>query len=128
MVTIWQDRIARLKAVRTGELYGSVENLGARFAGGVDTASVVHRFVRYGIYVDMGVGREMGSERYTDNSDGHKAGQLVRDVVRKPKPWFSNPYYSSTMNLKDFLAKAYGDQFVAMLALSAKQIAKAVKK
>jgi hypothetical protein len=128
MVMIWQDRIARLKAVQSGSLLGSVENMGAQFSGdGIDRVSVVHRFIRYGVYVDMGVGREMGGERYADTTADHKQGQLVREVVRKPKPWFSNPYFSSTQNLKDFLAKTYGDEFVAMLAMSAKSIAKAVK-
>lgn len=54
MVNIWQDRIMQAGAVDTGTLLRSVR-AGASRIGEAD-ASMAFQFVRYGVYVDAGVG------------------------------------------------------------------------
>lgn len=125
MVDIWHDRIAKVRAIDTYNLFNSVSEVGLTADTNFDVLRLVHEFLLYGIYVDIGVGREFGGERYTENTfSGNKRGQLVRDVVRKPKPWFSASYYASVMAMKEFMSKNYGDEFVMMVTNACRQIEK----
>ena len=129
MVTIWRDRMRQMRIWNTGQLYSSTKGSGTIFSGEDEAeVKILHNFLSYGIYVDMGVGKEFGKERFNDNEDGHHRGQLVNDVKRKPKPWFSRAYYRSVMVAKEFMAEAYGDKFKAILFQSARDIAKELRK
>lgn len=123
MVDIWHERISKVHAIDTYNLFNSISEVGMSADSNFDVLRLMHEFVLYGIYVDIGVGKEFGGERYTENQlTGEKRGQLVREVVRKPKPWFSASYYSSVMAMKEFLAKQYGDEFVLMVTDTCKKI------
>lgn len=122
MVTIWHDRLMKYRAWRTGSLFNSVSEQSLSIGGkDADVIKIVHNFLAYGIYVDMGTGREFGGER-------DRGGRLANDVKRKPKPWLSKAYYRSTMVAKDFAAEAYGDSFKAMTYTQLRKIAKAWRK
>lgn len=64
MVTYWQERINRLRAVDTGNLYSSIE--AQLLLDGAKTA-IRHAFPAYGKYVDDGTGREFTSTGYVDS-------------------------------------------------------------
>lgn len=123
MVDIWHDRISKVHAIDTYNLFNSVSEVNISADANFDTMRLIHEFALYGIYVDIGTGKEFGGERYEENTfTGEKRGQLVREVNRKPKPWFSASYYASVMAMKEFLAKSYGDEFVLMFTDACKKI------
>ena len=64
MVTYWQERIAKLRAVDTGNLNRSIE---ARLLLDGAKAAIRHAFPAYGKYVDDGTGREFTNTGYVDS-------------------------------------------------------------
>ena len=44
------------------------------------------------------------------------SGDIGREKKRKAKKWFSRKYYSSVLNLRDFLADNIGQSFVGVVA------------
>ena len=133
MTTIWRDRMRKLHISpynpdrekelwrpKAGSLFGSFTKGDMKKGSGKSAIKITHEFLTYGIYVDLGTGREFGGER-------NEKGQLKKATMRRPKPWFSKAYYRSVMVAKEFVAKAYGDEFKALLFSSARQIAKALK-
>ena len=64
MVTYWQERIAKLRAVDTGNLNSSIE---ARLLLDGAKAAIRHAFPAYGKYVDDGTGREFTNTGYVDS-------------------------------------------------------------
>ena len=64
MVTFWQERIAKLRAVDTGNLNSSIE---ARLLLDGAKAAIRHSFPAYGKYVDDGTGREFTNTGYVDS-------------------------------------------------------------
>lgn len=64
MVTYWQERIAKLRAVDTGNLYSSIE---AQLLLNGAKAAIRHAFPAYGKYVDDGTGREFTNTGYVDS-------------------------------------------------------------
>lgn len=92
---------------RTGELIAST--VAMRLKSDEEALSVTfeQQFREYGIYVDAGTGREV----YRNNP-----GDIGRQKVRKPKPWFSKKYYLSVMNLRDFYAENLGLQTIDIIA------------
>lgn len=64
MVRYWQERISKLRAVDSGNLYGSIE--AQLMLEGAKTA-IVHSFPAYGKYVDDGTGREFTNTGYIDS-------------------------------------------------------------
>lgn len=43
-------------------------------------------------------------------------GDIGHEKVRERRRWFSAKYYSSVMNLRDFMAESLGDEFVGIFA------------
>lgn len=109
MVTIWRERIQLLGVIDTGQLIDSVtalhiiENSEGKFLD----FSISHEFKEYGIWQDLGVGKEV----YRGND-----GDIGRDKVRKPRRWMSPKYYSSTLNLRDFMADSVGLQALNVIS------------
>ncbi len=104
MVDIWHEKLVQLYVGKTGALSRSIEEY--RFIGTGDSFSITHAFRYYGIYVDRGTGKEF--------KKGNQ-GDLGFTPVREPKKWFSLKYYASYMNLKEFLERSYGEDFVLMM-------------
>ncbi|WP_372775663.1 hypothetical protein [Mangrovibacterium sp.] len=105
---IWRERITELKAWDTGELYKSLEN--ALFtAAGNDVDKVEFSFKLYGVFVDMGVGREI----FKGND-----GDVGYDVVRKRKEWYSRVFYREVMRLKEILVEKFGEQVASQIVFA----------
>ena len=96
---IWRDKIVQLQVYETGELMASLKNELAR-AAGKSVEKVEFAFNLYGVFVDMGVGKEI----FKGNS-----GDLGFTPVRKRKEWYSKVFYREVMKLKDILIKKYSD-------------------
>lgn len=134
MTTIWRDRMRKLhvspynpdRALETwrpdpGSLHASLVKGQYKKGASKSAVKITHSLLTYGIFVDLGTGREFGGPR-------NEKGQLLKQTARKPKPWFSKAYYRSVMVAKEFAAKAYGDEFKGILFQSAREIAKALRK
>lgn len=107
MTSIWKERIALLKVIDTGNLYSSVTGL--KFVTdpeGLET-EMEWGFVEYGLYQDRGTGREVAIGN---------PGDIGRPKVREAKRWFSKAYYSSTMNIRDFLAESAGQDIYGIFS------------
>lgn len=134
MTVIWGDRLKKLHISpynpdrdrepwrpAPGDLKRSFVKGEMKPGARKSVVKIVHSFLTYGIFVDLGTGREFGGPR-------NEKGQLLKPTARKPKPWFTKAYYRSVMVAKEFTAKAYGDEFVAILFQSAREIAKMYRK
>lgn len=109
MIDIWQERIWKLDVVDTAGLYKSTAALDivADKDGRYLDIRLSQEFLEYGIWQDLGTGREVPVGN---------PGDIGHDKVREPRRWFSTAYYSSAMNLRDFLAESIGEEFVGMFA------------
>lgn len=97
MVRIWREKINILKVVDTGALRNSVDQM---ISGSGGDKTIVHTFLEYGLYQDMGVG-----SGYKKSHQGAGIGLAFLDEEyreqhklgepRKPRRWFSKKYYAS---------------------------------
>lgn len=125
MVTIWREKIVRLKVVDTSMLRNDIT--GNVTSSGPGLASIQHKFLEYGIYQDCGTGRG-----YTRGNGGdldfldpdhrgreymhrQKSGKVTSGEPRKPREWFSRAYFASVMVLKEQMAYMYGEEFCGIL-------------
>ncbi len=107
MIDIWQEKIFKYKIYDTGNLYRSPLALPIRADGRFYDITLSQTFIEYGIWQDLGTGREVPIGN---------PGDLGHDKVRQRRPWFSPKYYASVMNLRDFYAESLGQEFVGMFA------------
>ena len=110
MVDIWQGRIDKLKVKDTGNLYRSPTalNIKTDADGRFLEFSLSHTFLEYGLWQDMGTGRN------TAIGNTHKKDQDGWTNKREPRRWFSTKYYRSSMRLKEYLAESIGKEFVGI--------------
>ncbi|MBO4250559.1 MAG: hypothetical protein J5884_04810 [Paludibacteraceae bacterium] len=107
MIKIWQERITLLEVIDTSRLLQSVSALPIRADGRFFEMTISEQFVEYGLWQDYGTGRE--------TPRGNK-GDIGRTKVRQRRPWFSKKYYSSVLNLRDFLGENIGREFQGIMA------------
>ena len=107
MIKIWQERITLLEVIDTERLLHSVSALPIRADGRFFEMTISEQFVEYGLWQDYGTGRE--------TPRGNK-GDIGRTKVRQRRPWFSKKYYSSVLNLRDFLGENIGREFQGIMA------------
>ena len=107
MIEIWRERIVKLKAIRTGALYNSIIPL--RMAANADASDVSFTwgFAEYGPYVARGTGRA---------TPIGNSGDIGRAKIREAKPWLDKAFYSSAMNLKEFMAASMGREAIEVLS------------
>lgn len=105
MVNIWKERISDLGIIDTGSLLQSPLALKVQADGRFCDITLSQTFLEYGLWQDLGVGREVPHGN---------PGDIGREKVRERRKWFSIKYYSSIMNLRDFMAESLGDEFKAM--------------
>jgi len=76
---------------------------------GTDIDKIEFSFKLYGIYVDMGVGKELSRNKNINDgrSGAYSEKEGYHDVVRKPKEWFSRKYYGQVMKLREILMEKY---------------------
>ncbi|MBR6263222.1 MAG: hypothetical protein IKR05_08405 [Prevotella sp.] len=107
MIQIWQEQITLLDVIDTGRLLKSVVAYPVKADGRFYEISLSQAFLEYGIWQDYGTGKEIARG---NPGDIGRAGK-----VRKQRRWFSPKYYSSVMNLRDFLAESIGQEFVGVV-------------
>lgn len=107
MLDIWQERIYRLRVMRTGALWRSPLSMPVRADGRFLDVSLSQTFLEYGLWQDLGVGREVPHGN---------SGDIGREKKRQRRRWFSTKYYASVMNLRDFMAESLGSEFTGMFA------------
>ncbi len=105
MIDIWQERIAKLDVIDTGALWRSPLHLPVRADGRFYDITLSQNFIEYGLWQDLGTGREVPHGN---------PGDIGRDKVRQRRRWFSLKYYSSVMNLRDFMGESLGNEFKSM--------------
>ena len=93
MLKIWQEQITLLNVIDTGRLLNSVSAFPVRADGRFIEIGLSQAFLEYGLWQDFG-----------------------REKRRVAKKWFSRKYYSSVLNLRDFLADNIGQSFVGLVA------------
>lgn len=105
MIDIWAERIEKLKVIDTGALWRSLMHLPVRADGRFYDITLTQNFLEYGLWQDLGTGREVPYGN---------GGDIGRDKKRERRRWFSVKYFSSIMNLRDFMAESLGDEFKFM--------------
>lgn len=114
MIDIWQEKIFKYHVIDTANLYRSPLALAVRDDGRLYNITLSQTFVEYGLWQDLGTGREKWIGNPGDIGDKTKKGKERN--YRERRPWFSPKYYSSVMNLRDFYAESCGREFVGMFA------------
>lgn len=102
MISIWQEQITLLDVIDTRQLLQSTISLPVRADGRFFELNITQQFLEYGLWQDYGTGREVPR--------GNK-GDIGRAKVRERRQWFSKKYYSSVLNLRDFIADNVGEEF-----------------
>lgn len=105
MVDIWRERIRLLDVVDTGALLGSPLQLPVRSDGRFYDITLSQTFLEYGLWQDLGTGREVPIGN---------PGDIGRDKKRERRRWFSTKYYASIMKLRDFMGQSLGAEFKSM--------------
>lgn len=105
MVDIWRERIRMLDVVDTGALLGSPLQLPVRSDGRFYDITLSQTFLEYGLWQDLGTGREVPIGN---------PGDIGRDKKRERRRWFSTKYYASIMKLRDFMGQSLGAEFKSM--------------
>lgn len=121
MIKIWQEKIVALKIIDTGALFSSVTSLPPIILkSDYSSFTLKQDFLLYGLYQDLGVGREVWRGNGGDISRHFNAdGTRMRvEKVRQRRRWFSKKYFASTMNLKDFMLDNLGQRFFAIISNS----------
>lgn len=105
MIDIWKERIKLLGVVDTGALLRSPVKLPVQHDGRFYDITLSQTFLEYGLWQDLGVGREVPHGN---------PGDIGRDKKRERRRWFSVKYYASVMKLRDFMALSIGNEFKSM--------------
>lgn len=123
---IWQEKIERMGIVRSGALHQSFRESISHAQSG--TATITMKFLKYGIYQALGVGR--GYERgnggdlpflgkdYRQEHGLDKprkvgpewGGYKTSGKPRKARDWYSKKLYMSTMAMVEDLSRILGEE------------------
>lgn len=107
MIKIWMERIKALGVYDTGALFRSPLTLPVQADGRFYDIQLSESFLEYGLWQDLGTGREVPIGN---------PGDIGREKKRERRRWFSARYYSSVMNLRDFYGESLGHEFVSFFA------------
>lgn len=122
MVKIWQERILKLgvfesprRKQRSDEqhLHDVLRYFPVQHDDKYMELTLHYSFPEYGIYQDLGVGREKAIGNPGDIGEFTASGNKRK--IRQPRKWFSIKWYASCMNFKEFMARAMGDDFIAII-------------
>lgn len=109
---IWRAKLTELNVYDQGNLYKSLLNT-LTISAGNNVSKVEFSFKLYGIFVDMGVGKEI--------SKGN-GGDLGFTPNRKRKEWYSNVFYREVMILHRILLEKYSKDVADQIVFSMKPI------
>lgn len=122
-IEIWREKIERLGVIRTGALHQSFSDSVRHSQHG---STIVMRFLRYGIYQALGVGRGYehgnGGDLEILNPDyrrrhgldkprraGSAPGYISSGRPRERRDWYSRKLFMSTMAMAEDLAAILGE-------------------
>lgn len=126
MIDIWREKMAMLNINNTGALRNS---LTGHISGDEGQRKISHKFLMYGIYVALGVGRgyepgnggdlEFLSPSYREEHGLDKprkrgpawGGGMTSGKPRKPRDWFAKKYFYSMKRLIEKEAEYYGESY-----------------
>ena len=91
----WIRKIQVLDIGSTGELLKSLQSPATLDAKG-DPAKITFTYLYYGIFTDMGVGKDV------------KIGEAGRGNNRRKKPWYSSVFENEVATLGRLMAERYG--------------------
>ncbi len=98
VLKIWKEKLTELQVYESGELHSSLLST-LLSSSGDNVSRIDFSFKLYGIFVDMGVGREI----FVGNP-----GDVP--TIRKRKIWYSRIFYREVMKLREILAEKYSNQ------------------
>jgi hypothetical protein len=143
MIDIWKEKILKLNIFDTKKLYNDITGQ----ISGSDQMTIVHEFMKYGIYVAAGVGNGYNKENggYLEILDPslRKAAHLDRARSRGPrwstkhmttgKPrerrdWFAYKYLQSIFKLGEVSRDFYGEAYLGTLSNVVNQLFTAMKR
>ena len=132
MLKIWREQMTLLGVIDTGRLLHSPKSLPVRADGRFIELGLSQSFIEYGLWQNFGTGKEFSRKREQSGACSNYAecsrksceakiprgnkGDIGRERKRKKKPWFSRKYYTSVMNLRDFLSDNIAHEFVGVVA------------
>lgn len=106
MVQMWKEQITLLGVIDTGALLHSTVGIATSFDGRITQVTLSQGFAQHGLWQEYGTGRE---------TPRGNTGDIGHDKVRKARPWFSRKYFSSFMNIRDFMADSLGQEFLGAI-------------
>lgn len=118
VIKMWESKILLMDVYDTGYLYNSFISHVLANSGG-DVSKIDFIFGMYGVYADMGVGRETARG---NSGDVGKSATVFDETYqshrlkRQPRKWYSTVFFREVMKLRFFLEYEYGRQ--AAIALS----------
>jgi hypothetical protein len=119
VIKIWRQKMAKYQIgmYRAKRKTSSHESLFASFerhllnATGGNTVKIDFLFKAYGIFVDMGVGREVSRGNSGDLKEyaTERGRNGSKDLKRKRKPWYSKVWYNQVVKLREYMAGQIGE-------------------
>lgn len=131
MTQIWQERIQKLGIYETPRrrnrmdephLFDELRYFPVKHDGTYMQLTLHFSFPEYGIFQDLGVGREKYRGNPGDIGETTRAGRERK--IRERRKWFSTKWYASVMNMRDFMARSIGKSFVGICATTFEQLNK----
>lgn len=109
MMRIWREKVRLLGVIDTGMLLKSLDGRSAKRSADKRyfMVKLEQQFAEWGLWSNYGVGKEV----YRGNH-----GDIGREKRREAKVWFSRKYYSSVLNLRDFMADSIGYEFIGIMS------------
>lgn len=125
---IWQEKIERMRIVRSGALHQSFRSAIAHASSGSGAATIAMKFLQYGIYQALGtgpgytrgnggdlpfLGKEYRQEHRLDirrKVGPAWGGYKTSGKPRKARDWYSKKLYMSTMAMVEDLARILGEE------------------
>lgn len=99
-----------------GALWRSLQAEIVKSNGDVDR--VITRFMQYGRFVDMGVGRgvSIGAAGTSAFAAARNANGTLKKYARKPKKWFSRTYYHEVQRFVELYSDEFSKQIPVQIA------------
>ena len=106
-VKVWRDKLVKLKAVKSSQLWQSfVSNVISQANG--DVIKIEFAFKYYGKFIDMGVGRGVPIGGVKENATSRKLEGKMLGNRRKPRKWYSKTLSHEVKRLSEIMEYEYG--------------------
>lgn len=118
VLDIWMERMMKYKVFSSGALWNSlVQHVVAQADG--SSARIDFFFLYYGVYVDMGTGKE-----FAIGNSGRIGAESGYRPKRIPKPWYSKAFYGQTKRLAEIISEKMAERSAASVVgfMSAEQL------